>query len=92
MLSGQQFLEESPLRKKLHSLHLDIERADEETVRISETLVEYKFTFESRNARIASLEQCIQQTETEKIILKQQLEKVSQAVIVKKDPLISKTF
>jgi len=78
------------LKTKLHSLHQDLERANEETVRLSEILDEYKYTFESRNDRIATLEHKVQQVESERLILKQRLEKVSQAVIVKKDPLVSK--
>ena len=78
------------MKTKLHSLHQDLERANEETVRLSEILDEYKYTFESRNDRIATLEHKVQQVESERLILKQRLEKVSQAVIVKKDPLVSK--
>jgi len=78
------------LKTKLQSLHQDLERANEETVRLSEILDEYKYTFESRNDRIATLEHQVQQVESERLILEQRLEKVSQAVIVKKDPLVSK--
>ena len=89
-LGSQQFVEESPSRTRLRSLHQNLERANEETVRLSETLEEYKYTFEIRNSRIAMLEQQVQQVESERTILKQHLKNVSQTVIVKRDPLVSK--